>query len=570
MGARHGLLAAGLALLAVAPAAEAAPRYAGSAAATITSCRADGFTASASVRSLSARTRRPARVRGTRLQVRLDAVPLFGLPRPGVWKDLGSRSSATVTETFAGLSFDTWTAVIRYRYRRGRKSLLSGDQRSESRRVGRSRGRAFCILPEGAKPRDTRAPSVFLFPSDDRWRRGPLTVTVAAADDFSGVAQVIYRLDGGPLQSIRNGGRFEIAAEGSHVVDLAAGDSAGNWSPTLTRTLRVDSAPPSAPGITLPRPVTANTRPEIRWAASTDSGSGVQGYYVAVKRADGSTAGAQNVGPETTSIQSPVELQDGQSYRVEVTAFDGADPGWVSGSGLDFKVDTTPNVVPPPSPADSSVFGIGSTQTFTLTLDRAADPATLEGNVFLDRHEESGPDPAVTVECGNADCSTVNVRPSSGLNEGRYALRLTTGVKSQEGTAFQPFEAAYSVAFYEEQQVTLSSTAVTCVPRSQVDPTTPPTLSTTDTDETARVTFSWSFTGSGSWRVRVLGTGYAQAPEASGGAGSGDATIEFPMPQGDRTLTIEYTTTCGSATASYTFQASNVVARRDPRTVGFP
>src|SRR5688572_19569856 len=101
MGTRHGLAAAGLALLALAPAAQAAPRYAGSAAATITSCRGDAFTASASVRSLSAKTRRPARVRGTRLQVRLDAVPLFGLPRPGQWKDFGRRSSGSVTETFS-------------------------------------------------------------------------------------------------------------------------------------------------------------------------------------------------------------------------------------------------------------------------------------------------------------------------------------------------------------------------------------------------------------------------------------------------------------------------------------
>lgn len=564
MGTRLALAAA-FALLALAPAAQAAPRYVGSAAATITSCRADGFTASASVRSLSARTRRPAAVRGATLQVRLDAVPLFGLPRPGQWRDLGRRSSGTHSETFAGLGFDTWTAVVRYRYRRGRTNVLRGDQRSESRRVGRARGRAFCTVAEGAKPRDTRPPSVFIFPSDDRWRRGPLSVAVAATDDFSGVQHVLYRVDGGALQSIRNGGTFELAAEGAHAVEVAASDVAGNWSPTLMQTLRVDSAPPSAPGLSLPRPVTASNRPEIRWSASTDSGSGVQGYYVAIKRADGSTAGAQNVGPETTSIQSPVTLEDGRSYRVEVTAFDGADPAYVNGSGLDFRVDATAQVTSA-SPGEGSILTGGTTQTFTLTLDRPADPSTLAGNVFLDRHGESGSDPAVNVACGNADCSTVAVTPQSGLGEGRYGLRLTSGVRSQEGTAFQPFAAAYSVAFFQDDTDTFSSGA--CLG----DPASPPrpmgSLSTTDPAENGTVSFNWSFSGPGTWVLRVRDGTTSLAATQPQGAGSGTSTVTFDMPD-NGTLNYVVEIACGS-TANHTFTATNLVGARQPRTPTFP
>ena len=546
-------------MLAAAPAAEAAPRFAGSAASTITACRGDGFTATASVRSLSARTRRPARVPGTRLQVRLDAVPLFGLPKPGQWKDLGSRSSGTVTETFSGLSFDTWTAVIRYRYRRGRRSLLSGDQRSESRRVGRSRGRAFCILPEGSKPRDTRAPSVFLFPSDERWRHGPVTVAVAATDDFSGVAQLIYRVDGGPLQPIRNGGTFELVDEGSHVVELAAGDTAGNWSPTLTQTLRVDSTPPSAPGISLPRPVTAATRPEIRWAASTDSASGVQGYYVAVKRADGSTAGAQNVGPETTSIPSPAELQDGQSYRVEVTAFDGADPAWVAGSGVDFRVDTSPEVTGATPAAGSVLRQSESSTDFQLHLDRPADPATVgESTVSFDRRD--GADPGYTVDCAGSPCTTIVIDPDAALDEGHYTASLN-GVKSEEGTTFNASPQSWAVAFWEDGGFSVSSSGagVLCTAGTRTDTF---VLTTSVPAETGRLEFTWS--GTSNWTVQALDTDDDVLGTLSGNAAGSPgsrARLDYALGQkSGASLRFVWTVPCPEATLT----VSDVLASRNP------
>lgn len=553
MGARLGLLAVVLALLALAPPAHAAARYAGAAASTITACRGDGFTAAASVRAISARTRRPARLRGTRLQVRLDAVSLFGLPRPGRWRDLGSRSSGTVQESFAGLSFDTWTAVVRYRYRRGRKTVLSGDQRSESRRVGRSRGRAFCTIDEGAKPRDSRPPFLFLSPGDDRWRRGPLTVQVAASDDFSGVAELLYRVDGGAWTGIRNGGTFDLASEGPHNVEVTARDVAGNWAPAKSQLMHVDGGPPSAPGLSLPRPVTADQTPTISWAASSDSGSGIQGYFVAIKRADGSTAGSQLVGPETTSIESPATLDDGQSYTVEVTAFDGADPAWTSTGTRAFSVDGSPSVTKV-DPGEGAVFDEDSSPTFRVTLDRPANPDTVVGNVFLDRHDESGPDPVVDARCLNRnDCTTIDVTPTSPLEEGRYALRVDggdAGLKSDEGTGFTPFAAAYSVTFLDNASVTASSTCPvggTTVPRS---------LNTGDDAENATVTFN----ASGAWTVQVLNNANSFS-SASGGAGAGSHT--FAMPTGSSSISFRF---CGSGSPSIT----DIRAWRNPRSPSFP
>ena len=565
MGARQALLAVFACLLAIAPSADAAPRYAGSAAATITNCRTEGFTATGSVQALSAKTRRPAKVRGARLQLRLDAVPLFGFPRAGQWRDLGARSAGSVEETFASLPFDTWTAVIRYRYRQGRRTVLSGDRRSESRRVGRARGRAFCILPEGSKPRDTRPPALYILPGDDRWRRGPLTVTLAAADDFSGVAQVIYRLDGGELRSIRNGGTFQIEGEGAHTVEMSASDAAGNWAPSRTQALRVDAGPPSAPAVSLPRAVTASTRPEIRWGASTDSGSGVQGYHVAVKRADGSTAGAVLVGPETTSVQSPATLDNGQSYTAEVTAFDRADTPWTALGSLGFRVDTTPEVTAA-APGEGTVLAPGSTQAFTLTLDRPADPATLAGNVFLDLHPESASDPSVNVACGNGDCSAVTVTPQNALPEGRYALRLTNGVKSQEGTAFQVFTAAFSVAFFRDDTDTHTDNPCTG------SPSTPRAIGAFNVDDAAEngtLTFSWTQTaGGGSWTVQVLAGGNPIGSVSSSNAAN-PATVTFDMPDNEA-LSYVVDFTCNGIGA-HTLRLDNIVGTRSPaRTPSFP
>ena len=434
------------ALLVAVPAASAAPRYAGSAAATITSCSGAAMTVAASVRSINARSRRPARIRGTRLQLRLDAVPMFGFPRPGKWQD--ARNGAATHHAFAGLGADAWTAVVRYRFRRGSRTVISGVRRSESRRVGRARGRAVCILPEGSKPLDTRAPDLFVTPGDGLWRRGPVAVTIAASDDFSGVAQVAYRLDGGETQTIRNGGTFEIAAEGAHLLEVTATDAAGNRAPVRQVEVRVDSGPPTAPVLDLPHNPTVDTTPPIRWSAATDSGSGVQGYFVSVQRvSDGAVVATQTVGPETTSIDSPVGLDHGQSYRAVVTAFDWTNPAWTTGSApREFLVDTTPEVAGV-TPANGTILtGSLKSSNFVLTLDRPAQSSTVnDTNVRLER---GGAPKAATVTC-NSPCTEITIDPDEDpLEEGRYSI-LVSGVATAEGGSFAPFDSSYRVPDFE-------------------------------------------------------------------------------------------------------------------------
>src|SRR6185503_10070461 len=95
--------------------------------------------------------------------------------------------------------------------------------------------------------------------------------------------------DGGPLTPLRNGGSFDVAAEGTHTVAWSATDVTGNTA-TRTDTVLVDASPPTKPGLSRPFSVTASTTPTFQWSPSTDSGSGIKSYVVAVKKADGSLA----------------------------------------------------------------------------------------------------------------------------------------------------------------------------------------------------------------------------------------------------------------------------------------
>jgi hypothetical protein len=552
------------AALVLSPAAQAKSAFKASAAATIDGCIDDTLTVKGVFAAVSAKTRRPVKIPGARLMVRFDALPLFGLPRNGTWRDLGARKSGAAEGVFSGLGFDTWTVVMRYRFVRGSKNVLAGDERASSSRVGGTRGRALCVLPEGAKPRDTTAPAVGITPADLKWRRGPVTVTVHAFDDFSGVSEVIYRVDGGPLTSTRNGGTFEIAAEGQHLVEFGARDAAGNGA-AGQQLVRVDGAPPTTPAIEAPRPITAGTTPTIRWSASTDSGSGLQGYYLAISRvSDGSLAGQGYYPPDVTSAQSPVSLQDGQSYRVTVTAYDFSEPIRTAGSApFEFRVDTSPEVTGV-SPASGTVLaGSDSGTDFTLTLDRPADPATVNtGSVIVDRNAESGSDPAYTVAC-STPCTTITVNPGASLGEGRYVLSLN-GVKSDEGVVFGQSSSAYAVPFFQDASGG-SATANPCTGSTLVTNEAPVSLDAALPGENASVDYDWSATGSGTGGVRVIRDGTVQLAENSHAApGSGHGTLTFGLASGSHTYAVQYFATCSIGDAITTFNGSNVIATRRP------
>lgn len=432
-------LVACLALLAASPAG-AATRP--SVTATISACSAESLTVAATADPAGARS-----VRGTKLMLRFQALPLFREGKSTDWLDLGKAKKVNRTQSFGELPADMWLGAVRWRFVRGRKTVASGVARTRSGRAGGKRGRAGCLLPIGLRPRDVLPPVVALSPSDSSWRRAPVDARISAADDLSGVAEVYSRVDGGPITSGRT---VTLATEGAHVVEYGARDVAGNRSPTGVATVRVDAGAPSAPVIDFPPSITGDTTPQVRWSAASDSGSGVRRYFVAVNASDGRLVATRDVPASGAATQSITlsELAAG-AYEVQVFAFDGVEPDpFVTASAKrGFEVTNQPPTVASTDPANGAVRPASQRDDpIVLTFDRTMNPATVtDANITLSR--TGGSTSAYTVAC-TSPCLSALVTPQDQL-DGEYTVAWSAGVLSEEGTPLQAGGATFHVNAFQ-------------------------------------------------------------------------------------------------------------------------
>lgn len=547
---RLALILSVLAALGAPAAATAAP-----AAATISACRSDSVTVAGKV-ALSGKSAR--RARGATLELRFQALPLFGLPRSGDWKKSGKKTRASSQEVFGGLGADSWVGVMSWRYKKARKTVLSGIERSQPVRVGSSRGRASCTIAEGVKPTDNVPPVISILPADENWHRAPADVRVLATDNFSGVKTVSYALDGGAKQAIQNGSPFAIPSQGQHTVDAEATDVAGNTA-TRSTVVRVDAGAPTKPALSTPPGVTASAQPTFQWSVSTDSGSGMKGYVLIIKRGDGSIVSFQTVDPNTTSVQSAVTLNDGETYTAVVTAVDNtADAPWTTDSDpVTFRVDTQPGPTGF-TPASGTILSGGlKNGPFSITLDRpAASDTVSKDTVKLDRSD--GADPTnYTAKCTGSPCTTIEVDLSSGLPEGRYALQLN-GVKgADEGVTFAG-SASYAVPFAENDSFGPSTSSPIACSSGTPATSLPYSIDAADPGQTAFLRFD--ITGNGGWTMEALYGGTQISSISGGGPGTG---FNLAIPIGGHTggnLTFRLTVACSNHSVS----AENMFGSRNP------
>ena len=322
--------------------------------ATIAGCRGESLTIAAQIEPANDVPKRRIK-RATRrasLRMQFEAAPLYGRTRKSREFDLGRATTARRSVRFSNLPAQSYSGIVHYRWTRGKRTVLSGFVRTRTARVAGRRGRAFCSLRVGKRPVDTNPPFIFPVPSDDRWYRSPLDVRFVVGDDLSGVAVVASRIDGGPFAA---GRATTITGEGAHTLEYAARDAAGNNTPVFAVTLHVDENPPTAPDVTAPAGSTSDSTPEVTWDASSDSGSGVQGYIVVVRNSDDAivwSSGVPASSPRAVSVADPLSPGD---YTAEVVAFDGAVPApfTATGSRSFTIVPPDPNQPPPPPDADS-------------------------------------------------------------------------------------------------------------------------------------------------------------------------------------------------------------------------
>jgi hypothetical protein len=116
------------------------------------------------------------------------------------------------------------------------------------------------------------------------WYVSPAVVTVTASDATSGVAEVLYRVDGGAWQ---DGSTATISMDGSHTVEFQARDQAGNTT-SETQAVNVDMTPPQS-GFTSPAEGSttyAHGQDFVMSGASSDASSGLSGAQISL---DGGT-----------------------------------------------------------------------------------------------------------------------------------------------------------------------------------------------------------------------------------------------------------------------------------------
>jgi len=75
-----------------------------------------------------------------------------------------------------------------------------------------------------------------------QWYPSPVSVTLSASDNLSGVASTFYRIDGGSAQTYTSA--FSISSDGVHNLDFWSVDVAGNTELQQTRIVKIDATAP--------------------------------------------------------------------------------------------------------------------------------------------------------------------------------------------------------------------------------------------------------------------------------------------------------------------------------------
>ena len=203
--------------------------------ATIAACGGESLTIATQIEPASARAAR--RVRGAALRVRFEAAPLYGRSRRSREFDLGRTARARRFQRFSGLRAQSYSGIVRYRWVRGKRTVMAGVVRTRNTRAAGRRGKASCSLKVGKRPVDTTPPFIAPSPGDGHHQTGPIEVRFVVFDDLSGVALVVSRVDGGPFV---RGRRVTISGVGSHRLEYVARDASGNQTQPAAATLTID------------------------------------------------------------------------------------------------------------------------------------------------------------------------------------------------------------------------------------------------------------------------------------------------------------------------------------------
>jgi outer membrane protein OmpA-like peptidoglycan-associated protein len=269
---------------------------------------------------------------------------------------------------------------------------------------------------------------------------------VLNASASSGLQITSSVTSGGSVCSINSSGIVSVLAIGECTIEVTqAGDSVFSVASTVTRTITVLPALPSAPHISS---ISAGdgTVTVGYIAPSTNGGSALVSYSVVASSPTAPTISNTNCSTSTLAC-TLVGLVNGASYSINVTAFNMRGAGAMS--------ESAEVLIPAPSlVAVQNVSGTRSNTTLNVTWD---DPNTYGDGVFT-RYEVSIRERGgsfgnpVTVQSSTARSASIS-HGSSGTSWSGVVRSLTTVARSAQFTNLDPSK------LYETKIVTITSLA---------------------------------------------------------------------------------------------------------------
>jgi hypothetical protein len=230
------------------------------------------------------------------------------------------------------------------------------------------------IKVDTARPSTSIALSPASPDGSNGWRVSATSFTLAATDASSGVASMLYTIDGGTTQAYS--GSAVAMAQGSHTVTYWSVDSAGNVeSATTTAAIKVDTARPSTTIATSPASADGSNgwfqRSSVTFSLSAiDASSGVANSFYTVDGGAAQTYG----GAVTLSTQG--------DHTVTYWSVDNAGNAETTNTThvkLDSVKPSTTIATSPSSPDGSNSWFTQSSVTFTLS---ASDASSGVGTTF--------------------------------------------------------------------------------------------------------------------------------------------------------------------------------------------
>jgi len=224
------------------------------------------------------------------------------------------------------------------------------------------------------------------------WYLGPAQITLSATDNFAGIANSYYTVDGGPTQTYSSS--FTVSGDGTHQVNFWSVDNAGNNNSFYTVMIRIDATAPITQA-TLSGSTGANgwyVGPVQVTLAAADNVSGMANSYFTVD------------GGATQTYAGPFTVSANGVHTILFWSRDQASNSEQSHS-LAFGIDgVAPSVTATASPSSSGKSNkpLKVTVSGSITdTPSGVDPNSTTYSV-LDEYGVTQPSGAITLQAGGS------------------------------------------------------------------------------------------------------------------------------------------------------------------------